>query len=302
MNCMITGLRSIALGVTNMERASEFYGKAWGLEQVAAEGGTRFFRANGTEHHVVSIRRTEAPVVLGISLAAADRAAVEAIHRDAAQADIEIVTPLGMLPEATGGGYGLTLLGAEGLPVTISCDVISLEEMPADHSKPTNLTHVVLNSADVKKQMSFFCDFLGFRISDSTARMEFIRCGTDHHSIAFAHGDGLSLNHAAFEMEDIDGLMYGAGRLIDFGHDVEWGLGRHGPGNNVFSYFVDPDGFAIEYTTGMQQIEDENYQPQDIQYWTDFPRRPCRWGVARKPSGRLMEAMSGKNQAREKMV
>jgi catechol 2,3-dioxygenase len=146
--------------------------------------------------------------------------------------------------------------------------------------------------------MAFFCNFLGFRISDSTARMEFLRCGVDHHTVALAHGDGLSLNHAAFEMDDIDGLMYGAGRLIDHGYAVEWGLGRHGPGNNVFSYFIDPDGMAIEYTTEMQQIDEAVHRPQDLRYWSEFPRRPCRWGVARKPSGRLMEAMSGKNLAR----
>ncbi|HEY4072962.1 MAG TPA: VOC family protein [Herbaspirillum sp.] len=298
MKCMIVGLRSIELGVTNIERATEFYEKAWGLEQVSAEDGTRFFRAGGKEHHVVSIKQTDTPRVLGVTLAAANRTAVDEIHANAGKAGIEIGVQPRILPEAAGGGYGVTLLGAEGLPVTISCDVVFLEARPENHSKPYNLTHVVLNSGDVKKQMAFYCDFLGFRISDSTARMEFIRCGTDHHSIAFAHGEGLSLNHAAFEMKDIDGLMYGAGRMMDFGHEVEWGLGRHGPGSNVFSYFVDPDGFAIEYTTEMQQIEDENYQPKDIQYWSDFPRRPCRWGVARKPSGRLMEAMSGKNQNR----
>ena len=298
MKCMIAGLRSIALGVTDVERAAEFYEKAWGLEQVSVDGDTRFFRANGKEHHAVSVARSDAPRVLGIVLAAADRVAVDEIHAGAAKAGIGVAMAPGILPESAGGGYGMTLFGAEDLPVTISCGVASLEARPEDPSKPFNLTHVVLNSADVKAQMAFFCGFLGFRISDSTARMEFIRCGKDHHSIAFAHGDGLSLNHAAFEMKDIDGLMYGAGRMIDFGHDVEWGLGRHGPGSNVFSYFVDPDGFAVEYTTEMQQIDDENYQPKDIQYWSDFPRRPCRWGVARKPSSRLMEAMSGKNQAR----
>jgi hypothetical protein len=108
----------------------------------------------------------------------------------------------------------------------------------------------------------------------------------------------LSLNHAAFEMRDIDGLMYGAGRLIENGFNVEWGLGRHGPGNNVFSYFIDPDGFVVEYTTDMQQVDENTYQSNDASYWSTFPKRPCRWGVARKPSERLMASMSGKNLAR----
>jgi hypothetical protein len=93
-------------------------------------------------------------------------------------------------------------------------------------------------------------------------------------------------------MRDIDSLMYGAGRLLDHGYPVEWGLGRHGPGNNVFSYFVDPDGFAVEYTTEMAQIG-EDYETQFADYWSAYPRRPCRWGVARQPSERIMRAMGG---------
>lgn len=137
-------------------------------------------------------------------------------------------------------------------------------------------------------------DILGFRLSDSTQRMDFLRCGADHHTIALAHGQALSLNHAAFEMKDIDALMYGAGRLVEHGYNIEWGLGRHGPGNNVFSYFIDPDGFVLEYTTDMEQIDEDTYLPKDPEYWSRFPKRPCRWGVANKPSNRLVAAMSGK--------
>ncbi len=141
-------------------------------------------------------------------------------------------------------------------------------------------------------------DVLGFRLSDSTDRMEFMRCGTDHHTIAWARGKGLSLNHAAFEMRDIDSLMYGIGRLLEHSCEMQWGLGRHGPGNNVFSYFIDPDGFAIEYTTDMEQVDDA-YITRDAAYWSAFPRRPCRWGVARRPSEALMQAMDGVSQAHQ---
>jgi catechol 2,3-dioxygenase-like lactoylglutathione lyase family enzyme len=299
-DCTVTGLRSIELGVTELERATKFYSDAWGLELVAADGDTRYFRGNSTEHHVVSLKEVDAAVVLGITLAAPDEASIDRLYAEAPKAGITVLEKPRQLPAAAGGGYGLVLEGPEHLQVTVSCGVAQCPQANSDHSKPYNLTHVVLNSADVPKQIKFFCDFLGFRISDSTARMEFMRCGSDHHSIALAYGDSLSLNHAAFEMENIDGLMYGAGRLIEYGYPIEWGLGRHGPGNNVFSYFIDPDGFVVEYTTEMQQIDENSYQAQDSQYWAAFPKRPCRWGVARKPSDRLMASMSGKNLARAK--
>ena len=78
--------------------------------------------------------------------------------------------------------------------------------------------------------------------------MDFVRCSADHHSIAMARGNGPALNHMAYEVASIDGLMRGAGRMKKHGFNVEWGVGRHGPGDNVFGYFVEPNGFVVEYT------------------------------------------------------
>jgi catechol 2,3-dioxygenase len=94
-------------------------------------------------------------------------------------------------------------------------------------------------------------------------------------------------------MKDFDSLMYGSGRLLEAGHAMEWGPGRHGPGNNVFCYFIDPEGFAVEYTTDMDQV-DESHQAGSAEYWANFPKRPCRWGVAGKPSAKLAVAFAGK--------
>jgi catechol 2,3-dioxygenase-like lactoylglutathione lyase family enzyme len=296
-DCKITALRSIELGVTDLERATRFYCGVWGLRQVSSEDDARYFRANSDEHHAVCVKKTDVAQLIGFTLAAANIAAVDALYEQAGKFGATVLAKPQQLPAAAGGGYGVTLQGPENLRVTVSSDVARSDVSESDPSRPDKLTHVVLNSADVPAQMKFFLDLLGFRLSDSTDRMEFIRCGADHHTIALAHGDGLSLNHAAFEMQDIDGLMYGAGRLIENGYNVEWGLGRHGPGNNVFSYFIDPDGFVVEYTTGMEQIDENSYTSKDAQYWSSFPKRPCRWGVARKPSERLMAAMSGKSLA-----
>ena len=163
----------------------------------------------------------------------------------------------------------------------------------ADATRPTKLTHVVLNSADVEKQTAFFLDVLGFKWADSTKMMDFIRCCSDHHSVAFARGTGPSLNHMAYEMPNIDGLMRGAGRLKKSGFEIAWGVGRHGPGNNVFSYFVEPNGFVTEYTTEVQQVDD-TYVPHDAKWWEDLNYWPCLWNMAGPPSPQARHAMSGK--------
>ena len=37
---------------------------------------------------------------------------------------------------------------------------------------------------------------------------------------------------------------------------IEWGVGRHGPGNNVFAYFIGPVGIVVEYTAEVLQVDD----------------------------------------------
>jgi len=133
---------------------------------------------------------------------------------------------------------------------------------------------------------------LGFKWSDSTFMMDFVRCCSDHHSVAFARGNGPTLNHMAYEMPNIDGLMSGAGRVRKSGYEIMWGVGRHGPGSNVFSYFVEPNGFVTEYTTEVEQVGD-NYVGHDAKWWTEQNVFPCRWNMAGVPSPFARKAMSG---------
>lgn len=293
-NNWITGLASLSLEVSDLERSTKFYTEVWGLEQVGEEAGRRFFRCAAGGPVALSLRQGKRAHFESMTLQARDAAAVQSLHaRLASEQGVRLVASPGALSGEPGKDYGMVFEGPQGLRIIVAVLPATPPVMQTtDPSRPLCLTHLVLNSADMPQLSAFFTGVLGFRLSDRTDRMDFLRCGPDHHTVALAHGNSLSLNHAAFAMRDIDSLMYGAGRLLDHGYHVEWGLGRHGPGNNVFSYFVDPDGFAVEYTTEMAQIG-EDYETQFADYWSAYPRRPCRWGVARKPSERIMRAMAG---------
>ena len=53
-------------------------------------------------------------------------------------------------------------------------------------------------------------------------------------------------------MRGIDEYMRGTGRLLRAGVEKVWGPGRHMAGNNTFSYFLDPHGNTVEYTTELE--------------------------------------------------
>ena len=151
------------------------------------------------------------------------------------------------------------------------------------------LAHVVLNSHDVDATQRFFESALGFRLADRTRIMAFMNCDRDHHSLAIGITDNDALNHIAFLMPDLESVMRGGGRMKDAGHSIEWGPGRHGPGDNAFNYFIDPFGVVIEYTAEVEQIDDRHIArgPGD---WTWPPGRVDQWGISTPPSARLKEA------------
>ncbi|PNY26273.1 Uncharacterized protein TCAP_03795 [Tolypocladium capitatum] len=75
---------------------------------------------------------------------------------------------------------------------------------------------------------------------------------SDHHclllSIHWGPGkSGTSVHHSSFEVEDVDTQMMGHKYLTDKGYRQMWGVGRHVIGSQIFDYWYDPTGFAIEH-------------------------------------------------------
>ena len=174
----VIALRSLQLAVTDIEASERFYRDVWALETLpedAADPEARRFRASGAEHHVLTLRKAARPGLRGVQFAARDAQAVRGLQEAARAAGATITQTAAALPAGAGGGYGFVLRSPDGLDIGISSDVGAHVDVLNDRSRPMNLTHVVLNSTDVPAQVGFFRDVLGFRLSDTTARMEFMR-------------------------------------------------------------------------------------------------------------------------------
>lgn len=284
----VTALRSIDLGVPDVDANTRFYSDIWGLEPVASEGGSVYLRGTGSYHHILALHPSPRAELLSVNLATRDKADVDGLYENAKSYGIVDIDAPAQINEP-GGGYGFALKDREGRVLRVLSGDSGQAESDDVTDRPRKLSHAVFNSAEVENATEFFSDVFGFKLSDRTKMMNFIRCNADHHSVAFAHGEGSTLNHIAYEMPDLNSVMRGAGRMSDEGYAIEWGVGRHGPGNNVFAYFVGPDNVVIEYTGEVEQVGDDykTGQPED---WTWPPGRIDRWGVSAPPSDRIKEA------------
>ena len=118
-----------------------------------------------------------------------------------------------------------------------------------------------MNTRDINATRDFYANVLGFKLSDTLwgehmgEMMHFMRCNDWHHSLAIAKGPHTSVHHVSFEMRGLDEYMRGTGRVMRAGIKKIWGPGRHNAGNNTFSYFLDPSGNTMEYTTELERIE-----------------------------------------------
>jgi catechol 2,3-dioxygenase len=282
---MINGLRSVALGVTDLPAAAAFFEDIWALEPVSAPAGAVFLRGTGRYHHILSLHPAPTARILRVTFDVDGKAAVDALAARLRAAGIAALEMPGA-SNAPGGGYGFGCLDAEGRGLAFNTGVSDHADRGPLPDRVRKITHVNLNTAAPEASFDFFTRLLGFRLTDESI-FKFLRCGNaDHHSVVLAPAPDATLNHIAFEMPDLDSVMRGAGRMRDNGYPIEWGVGRHGAGNNVFAYFAGPEEIPIEYTAEVLQVDD-SYTPHGPDYWRFPSGRSDQWGVTNPRSARL---------------
>ncbi|TDY15505.1 catechol 2,3-dioxygenase [Paraburkholderia sp. BL6665CI2N2] len=286
--CLITGLRGIEIGVPDLNAAERFYIDTWHLAAVARTNDAVYLRGTGAAHHILVLVKSDRADVRAVVFNVASETDLHSIAHSVTEHGGRVLSG----PEPVSGPGGGVQLEAQDPQGRVLRFVTGDERHTDTHDvkdRPVKITHVVLNSEDVSVAQPFFEKALGFRLSDRTRIMAFMRCSSDHHSIALADSQENSLNHIAFLMPDLDSVMRGGGRMNDAGYPIEWGVGRHGPGNNAFAYFLGPFDFVIEYTAEVQQVDDA-YRTGGPDDWKWPPGRIDQWGIGKPPSDRMKAA------------
>jgi catechol 2,3-dioxygenase-like lactoylglutathione lyase family enzyme len=284
---LVRGVRSVEISCSNLDRAAAFYGDVWNLHLQASDKDARYFRGTGRYHHILGLHAGANPEIIRVVFDVADREKLHALHRLVSAAKAGPVTPIADLSRPAGGsGFGSQ--DPEGRNFAFVTGMADHADDTNIKDRPIKVTHVNLNCADHAASSAYFTDVLSFTMADDTDLLRFMRCGnSDHHSVVLARVESTTLNHIAFEMPDLDSVMRGAGRMKDNGYPIEWGVGRHGAGNNVFAYFAGPDELPIEYTAEVEQV-DESYVVRGPDYWRFPPGRSDQWGVTGDRSPRLL--------------
>ncbi len=286
----IRKLRFVELRTESFADSAEFYSNEWGLAAVERGDNEAWLRGTGTEHHILQLTAAETNGLGRICFAVATPGEVNDAARRLEARGIPILYGPGPADNA-GAGYALGFVDPEGRVIELLANFWAVPEMHTREAVPDHLAHVVLNTPDIDKAVAFYTDVLGMRVSDwSEHQMAFLRCNADHHSIAFNQAEWTSLNHVAYQMPSVDHFMRGIGRLRHHGISPLWGPGKHGPGDNTFGYFGDPAGLVCEFTSGIEQVVEDEWL---CRVWRRTPELSDQWGTAGPPSKEARRHMAG---------
>jgi catechol 2,3-dioxygenase-like lactoylglutathione lyase family enzyme len=144
---------------------------------------------------------------------------------------------------------------------------------------PHKLGHVAFHVVDAKLVTQFYCDVLGFRVSDWMGDFfSFLRCGVDHHTINLMETGSNRHFHTAFELRDWAHMQHACDFLSLNGYKMIWGPGRHGIGHNLFTYHRGPNGLITELFAELDEMKDEALGYFEPRPWhRDNPQRPKVW-------------------------
>jgi len=285
----VNDLQYVGLAVPDLASERAFFGKTWGLIEVAEHDGMVFFAAEGSPHaFVIRLREDSERKTDLIGFSADGREAVDAIFAKAREAGAKVIAEPGPA-DGPAGGYACRFFDPEGRAVEVVCEGTQRTHraLAKGEAIPLGISHVVLHSPDIKKLEKFYEDVLGFRLSDWIGEfMVFLRCNAAHHRLAILPGPP-TLNHIAFDVSSVDELMRGLARMHENDIKLTWGPGRHTAGNNTFSYFITPNGNAVEYTSDVEHVDEETWVPQTYEA---TPSITDQWGTGRIIPGNVPHA------------
>jgi catechol 2,3-dioxygenase-like lactoylglutathione lyase family enzyme len=259
----------------DLDRQTEYYTEILGLTVTGREKDSVYF-ASTIDHHAVVLRKGDHArcVRLGFQLGTDDD--LGAFEKQTAGHGIK-------MQRKNDPGPGIADMVSFADPKGTVMEVFkSGAPAPQKYSTkgivPHKLGHVAFFVTDVKGATDFYCNVLGFRVSDWMGDFfSFLRCGPDHHTINLMQSEEDRHFHTAFELRDWAHLQTACDYLSVNGYKLLWGPGRHGIGHNLFAYHRAPNGLITETFAELDRMNENMGYFEPRPWHRDRPQRPKVW-------------------------
>ncbi len=132
------------------------------------------------------------------------------------------------------------------------------------------LGHLVVTSNDNDEHQQFYCELLGFKLSDRIVAdlggfevdLVFLHANPRHHSLAFGGRQRKRIHHWSVQVASFDDLGKLYDRMLKADVRIASTMGRHPNDKMVSFYAKTPSGFQLEVGWGGLTIDDETWVPR----------------------------------------
>ena len=296
---MIIRLSQVEVGVTDLDRAADFYERVLGFRTHLHTDDAVYLRGTD-EFDVWSLKLAErvgpGMVSFGFRVSSSEYLDTLAdLHEELGLEDTRL--PAGFEP---GRGEGLRVRRPEGYVIDYHHEIEEIDpydqqgrvsfpmRQPGVHAgvSPRELDHVNYRHPGFRETYDYFVGRLDFTPAemvmdeDGEIRGSWVRRTRTTHDVAIRRHEVPGFHHFCYSVADVGALFRAADLLADNGYseNLQYGPGRHGVSGAMAMYFLDPDGNRIELNTG-DMHRDLDRPPLRWEYQDFMDRGRFWWGT-----------------------
>jgi catechol 2,3-dioxygenase-like lactoylglutathione lyase family enzyme len=274
-------LSGVTVGVPDPDATADWLRSAIGFTMGGPDGHTALCAGDYGD-------RGQAAITL---VHAAETAMLEGLFEVSDDYDLnalgERLTAAGVEVRERDGG-GLSFADAAGNPLGCArSSALRVDKPRHEALRPRRLGHMNIKAPDASATAAFYQEMLGMRLSEQIGDgLYFLRIATEHHNVGLRPGERGELHHLGLELDGWHAYQPILDRLASMDLKIEYGPGRHGPGNNIFTYLCEPSsGLRVELFADMAHIPDETtHRPLRWEAGDRMTKTINRWGPLPPPS------------------
>lgn len=287
----IVRVSHVEYGVTDLDYTYNFYVNTLGYHCEEKTADSLYLRGmEERNHHSLVMVKADEPTVHRIGYKVASEEDLDKAERFFAQQGC----PTAWVKKHA-QGRTLHTTDPYGVPLELYFEMAHGELLIQKYglyrgSRVQRIDHVNLFHHDVNGATEFYCNELGFRLTEATVsdineeNSDFWAAWMHRkggvHDVAFTNGLGPRLHHIGIWVPTSTDIIDFCDVLATSGHidAFERGPGRHGISNAFFLYIRDRDGHRIELFASDYMTVDPDHPPRlwDLQ----DPQRQTLWGQA----------------------
>lgn len=281
MQPLVYRLGYVALNVANLNACIEDSVHVTGLS-IVDRSSKRALLTSNARHAELILHQTGNNEVRCIGLEVLEQNAIAAVARKVREAGLRLISDKPSLPAIE---RSVTFVTSEGHVIEVHTPMVRDQRQrhvgPGIH--PRCIDHVNLAAVDPAKIADELQHVLGLRLSERTTGHEVVwlrAADGRHHTVAVLKGRS-GIHHHSWEFSGFSDFKRLGDTLDSLDRCIVWGPGRHGAGDNLFSYYVNAGGFLVECSAEMEIISDPDFQPRIVDPGENLSNAKVvnRWGA-----------------------